>query len=155
MPVAEIASAITSLKAAFDLTKAMIGVRDATVLQGKVVDLRSIIMEAQASAIDAREAHAAQIDRIRDLEAEIVGFKAWDAEKERYELKTVGTGVVAYMLKPDSRGAQPPHWLCPNCYSKGKKSFFQATGATIGRARVFKCVMCESIVTVDAIPAWL
>ena len=73
-------------------------------------------MEAQASAIQAREAYSAQIDRIRELEAEVAGLKAQGTDKHRYELKNVAPGVFAYMLKPEARGGEAPHWLCQHCF---------------------------------------
>src|SRR4051794_8174501 len=83
-------------------------------------------LKAMNEAIEAREAHSVQAERIRTLEAEVASLKAWDAAKEPYELKPLGSGAIAYMLKPEARGTEPPHWLCPNCYTQGKKSFFQS-----------------------------
>jgi hypothetical protein len=57
----------------------------------------------------------------RALEAEMAGLKAWDAEKQNYELKSIGPGSVAYMMKPDKRGSEAPHWLCPIAARKARK----------------------------------
>jgi hypothetical protein len=81
-------------------------------------------------------------------------LKAWDTEKQRYELKTVGTGVVAYMLKPTERASEPPHWLCPSCYAKGQKAFLQATGVRVHMMNVYKCVGCGAIVSAHGEPKW-
>jgi hypothetical protein len=70
-------------------------------------------MKAQASAFEAREAHSAQSDRIRTPEAEVAQLKNWDAEKDDCELKPIGFGSVASMLKPPKRATQPPYWFCP------------------------------------------
>ena len=35
--------------------------------------------------------------------------------------KDVDAGALVYMLKPDERGTEPPHWLCANCYGKAQK----------------------------------
>lgn len=152
MPVAEIAMGITSLKAAFDLTKAMVDLRDAEAFRSRALELQGVIAEALGQVIEAREAHSVQIDRIRALETEVADLKAWGAEKQNYELKTIGYGSVAYMLKPEARGSSPPHWLCPNCYAKGKKSFLQAVGPIIQRKTVYKCAGCDSITSVDGAP---
>jgi hypothetical protein len=109
MPIAEISAGITSLRATLDVMKAMMDLRDAEAFRAKSIDLQGLVLEALGKAIDAREAYAEQADRVRALEAEMAKMKAWDAEKERYELKGVGSGAVAYMLKPDARGAEPPH----------------------------------------------
>jgi hypothetical protein len=128
MPVAEISAGLTSLRAALDIAKAMVNLRDAEAFRAKSIELQSVVLEALEKAIKSREACSAQADRIRALETEVAGLKAWGTEKERYELKPVGRAVVAYMLKPEARGSEPPHWLCPNCYAKGEKAFFQMKG---------------------------
>jgi hypothetical protein len=32
-----------------------------------------------------------------------------------------------------------PRWLCPTCFSQGKKAFLQPTGATVARGLVHNC----------------
>jgi hypothetical protein len=155
MPVAEITAGITSLRATLDIMNAMVGLRDAEAFRAKSLEMQEGIMRALESAIDAREAYADQLKAIRTLEAEVTRLKAWDAEKEKYELKSVGQGCMAFMLKPDARGSHPPHWLCPNCYARGKKSFFQSTGSSIGHSRVYKCVGCDSALVTDHFMTWL
>jgi hypothetical protein len=139
MPVAEIAAGITILRATLDIAKAMVGLRDAEAFRAKSIELQETILRALDKGIQAREAYSAQLDRIRALEAEVADLKTWDAEKEKYELKAIGMGCVAYMLKPEARGTEPPHWLCPNCYAQGKKSFIQPSGATTNRS-AYKCI---------------
>ena len=51
-------------------------------------------------------------------------------------------GAVAYMLKPEKRGSEPPHWLCPNCFANGKKTFLIATGTKERGYPIFKCAVC-------------
>ena len=148
MPAAEIAIGITSLRAALDITKAMISLRDAEAFRTRAIELQGVIAEALGQVIEAREAHAEQIDRVRTLEAEVANLKAWDAEKQNYELKSIGQGVVAYVLKPDARGAKPPHWLCPNCFHQGKKFVFQNAGKMVMRRLIFDCVGCRTEIAI-------
>ena len=155
MPVAEIAAAVTGIRSALDLTKAMVGLRDAEAFRTKSIELQGIIMDAYEKGIEAREAHSAQLERVRTLEAEITSLKDWNAEKQNYELKPIGEGAVAYMLKPDKRGSEPPHWLCPNCYSKGQKSFLNPTGVQMGRGWIYRCSACDSPRSCQHMPAWL
>ena len=154
MVVAEIAASVTSIRAALDITKAMVGLRDAESFRAKSIELQGVVLEAFEKAIEAREAHSAQADRIRALEAEVADLKAWGAEKQDYELKPIGEGAVAYMLKPDKRGAEPPHWLCPNCFSKGQKSFLNPTGAHAGRGWIYKCDNCGAKPSCTHMPVW-
>ena len=154
MPVAEIAAGITSLRATMDVAKAMIGLRDAEAFRGKAIEFQELIMRALDSGIEAREAYAKQLDAVRALEAEVTQLKAWEAEKANYELKQIGMGTVAYMLKPDKRGTEPPHWLCPNCYAQGKKSFLNFTGMTSGRRDLYKCANCPTQIGTESSPRW-
>lgn len=146
MPAAEIAAAVTGIRSALDITKAMIGLRDAEAFRAKSIELQTVILESLDKAIEARESYAAQLDQIRALEAEVARLKAWDAEKQRYELKAVGQGAFAYVLKPEERGTEPPHWLCPNCFHEGKKSFFQTAMKMELRRLIFNCVGCKAAI---------
>lgn len=152
--VTAISSALSGLKAAYEITKAIKDVDDATKVQSIVFDLQRVILEAQVSAIDAREAHSAQIDRVRELEAEVIALKALHAEKERYELKMIGNGTFAYMLKPQMRGTEPAHWLCQNCHEHGKKTIFQLTTNFYG-SLTFGCAACKAEVHTSEPPQWL
>jgi hypothetical protein len=151
MPLAEIAAALSSLKTAGDMAKALKDVHDATTVQGKVFELQRVILEAQGQAMEAREAQTALVDRVRDLEAELARLKTWDAEKTRYELKMIASGMFAYMLKPDQRGSEPPHWLCPNCFEEGKKSLFQKTRANYINCT---CPRCQAAIAPRDHPRW-
>jgi hypothetical protein len=154
MPAAEIAAAITGIRSALDVTKAMIGLRDAETFRAKSIELQGLILESLDKAIEAREAYTAQLDEIRALKTEMADLKTWGREKERYELKSVGAGGMAYMLKPDARGTEPPHWLCPNCFSQGKKSFFQGSPSTVGLHRMYVCSGCKGNLLGGAAPGW-
>lgn len=123
MVAGEVAAAVTSIRAAVDITKAMIGLRDAEAFRAKSIELQAVVLDAFDKAIEAREAYSAQADRIRALETEVASLKAWDTEKKNYELKPIGQGAVARILKPGARGTQHPHWLCPNCSSEERNRF--------------------------------
>jgi hypothetical protein len=46
MPVAEISAGLTSLRAALDITKAMVSLRDAEAFRAKSIELQGIVLEA-------------------------------------------------------------------------------------------------------------
>ncbi|MGN6285273.1 MAG: hypothetical protein ACTHM2_09005 [Afipia sp.] len=152
MAVAEISAAVTGIRAALDISKAMVSLRDEEAFRAKSIELQGVVLDAFEKAIEAREAHTLQGERISSLEAEVANLKAWDTEKQRYELKPIGQGSVAYVLKPEARGTETPHWLCPNCFSQNKKSFFQATGSSVGRDPLYECVGCKSKVLATSNP---
>jgi hypothetical protein len=154
MPAAEIAAGITSAGAAYDLTKAMLKSRDAKILADGTRDLQSHLGDIIGKFLEAQQAQMTQLEEIAALKAEIKKFSDWDAEKQRYELKSAGHGVTAYMLKPEVRGTEPPHWLCPTCFEKGKKAYFQFSTTMNGRGSVYRCKGCEGHMTTNNEPAW-
>lgn len=125
MAAGEIAAAVTGIRAALEITKAMVGLRDAEAFRAKSIELQAVVLDAFERAIEAREAYSTQADRIRALEAEVAHLQAWDAQKQQYELKPIGQASMARILKPEARGAEHPHWLCPNCFERGRKSLLQ------------------------------
>jgi hypothetical protein len=155
MPAAEIAAGIASARAAYDLTKAMLKSRDAKILADGTRDLQMILGEAIGKLLEAQQAQMSQLEQISTLKTEIKKFSDWETEKQRYELKGVGDGVFAYMNKPAVRGTEPPHWLCPTCFENGKKAYFQASGARIQRAMVYRCKSCDGVATTENEPEWL
>ncbi len=155
MPLAEIAAAITGIRSALAVTKAMVGLRDAETFRAKSIELRGLILESLDKAIEARESYSAQLDRVRALETEMVDLKAWGSEKQKYELKKNWSGAMAYMLKPEARGTEPPHWLCPKCYTNGKKGFFQPTGGQHqGANSTYTCSECRATAVFNGTPQW-
>lgn len=138
----------TNLKTAADIAKAMMGLRDASLIQGKVIELQSVILAAQSSALAAQSQQMSALDKIRQLEKEVATLKAWGHEKQRYELKSPAPGFLVYMLKPEERGTEPPHWLCQTCYEQGNKSMLQS-GGQAGRIRIYKCNHCKTDVQTD------
>jgi hypothetical protein len=120
-----IAAALSALKGAKDVAEAMIGLRDTAAFQGKLLEFQSKLIDANNAAFAAQDERSAMLDRIRKLEQEVTNFKAWETRKEKYELKNVAWGAVAYMLKPETRGSEPPHWLCTQCFENQKASIMQ------------------------------
>jgi hypothetical protein len=72
MAAGEIAAAVTGIRAALDIAKAMVGLRDAEVFRTKAIALQSVILDAFEKAIEAREAYTVQADSIRALEITFV-----------------------------------------------------------------------------------
>ncbi len=142
--------AFHALKTAGDLTKLIIEAHDASVMRQKAIELQPQIISAQKAALDAQSEQFTLLGRIRDLEKQVAELEAWDAEKGRYELIEVGDGALAYSIRDDARGVEPPHWICAACYQRGKKSILQITGNAPGDIRMMKwtCSACTSLIYV-------
>lgn len=136
--------AITGLKTAADIVKGVIGLKIDAEVSSKMIQLHSEIVSAQASASAAYADHLSVLHRIRELEEEIARVKAWETEKQRYQLVQVNNGAFAYALKSDSKGTEPPHWICAKCYEDGKRSILQHNGIEFARESRAICPVCKA-----------
>lgn len=141
--MALISGAVASLKAANDIAKGMLTLRDGALIQGKVIELQSVILDAQSSVFAVNQERSALIESIGELEKKVAAMEAWRAERERYALKEIAPSVLAYLLKESERATEPLHALCANCYQNRKKSILQFQGNYYSVAK-FKCHSCNS-----------
>ena len=74
--ISAIAGAFSSLKAAVDITKAMKDLRDWSLVQSKVIELQSAILEAQSGLFTANDERSALIERVGNLEQEVARLEA-------------------------------------------------------------------------------
>ncbi|KQO45567.1 MULTISPECIES: hypothetical protein [unclassified Methylobacterium] len=144
MDLSAAGAALGSLKTAFDILKTMAGLRDANLVREKALELQGVIYSAQERALTSQAAQSALVKRIDDLETEITRLKAWDGEKERYELKSLGAGVFAYAPKPGMEGSEPEHKLCANCFQHREKSILQQETRHPGRVVMLVCSACHA-----------
>lgn len=143
MAVASISAALSSVKTLYDLTKAMVSRRDVAAFEGKMIEFQAKILDTQADLLAAQEERSSFLARISDLEKEVTDLKAWEAEKQRYELKNFEWGVFAYRLKPEAQGSEPVHLLCTNCFQHGRKSILQGTAEMNMARRIHACPVCK------------
>jgi hypothetical protein len=135
--VAEIYGGLTAAKAAFDIAKGLKDIHDATLRNAAVIEL-------QEKILSAHETQAALVDRVRDLEKEVAAFEAWETEKKKYKLYHLGWAAYAYMLKLDTRGCEPPHWICAKCFSDKRIFIIQMI---MFDGQKFLCPSCKNDVT--------
>lgn len=133
---AEIKAAIAANKHAIELARA--DDIDQETMQDALEDVRTKLYEAQTAALGALEAHSAQADRVRALEAEAAARDNWAMEAEGYELREVSTNVHAWVRKEASGYYGAVVKLCPICFEQRKKMILQASqvpSSTGGRIR--------------------
>jgi hypothetical protein len=143
-----ISIALSSLNAAKDIAQTMIGLRDTAVFQSKLIELQTKIIDANNAAFTIQDERATLLKRIGNLEQEVADLKAWETEKQRYELTKFGRGF-ARVLKPEAQGTEQPHQICANCYERGKKSFLvqvphNQARATLGMGTAYRCSECST-----------
>jgi len=151
----DVSAGLQSLDLMLKGLQALVSIRDERRLNAAVLDLQreGLELHCHLKAMDAE--NFALLQRVRALEAEIGSLKDRSAELERYELKPIGGGASAYMLKPVMRGTEPPVWLCPACYANGKKAILQRTMQT-GHGHLYTCGGCGAKTVVGwGEPQWL
>ena len=140
-------SAITglagSLKAVSDIAKALVDLRDAQLVQAKVIDLQREIMAAQGSALGALAEQAAMVAEIDKLKAQIAELDAWQREEARYQLTEHGGGTFTYLLRAGMENGEPTHRICANCYQQRRKSILQSRGMFAGGREKVICPACR------------
>ncbi|WP_083370024.1 hypothetical protein [Chromobacterium sphagni] len=133
---AEFTAAASALKAATDITQALLTLKTDAAVSAKVVQLNGVIADVQQQLFKAQADYATTQSRLKELKAEIEQFKNWEQEKQRYQLHQLAEGTVVYRVKPDMQGDEPVHELCPNCYQNGVKSILQKYGIQNGHHSV-------------------
>lgn len=143
MDIALFHGTIASLRLAGEITQGFLKLKSLSEVQGKVIELQSVILSAQSSALEANAQQTAMVEEIRNLKEEIAHIKAWEKEKQRYKLISPLPGTVLYALKEECSASEPPHWICTKCYEEGRKSILnpQKNKAAL---YVFICPVCKS-----------
>ena len=95
--VGEVFAGIGGFKLVMDTLKGFKDINDATVRN-------SVAMDLQGKILAAYQDQLAMTKQVSDLEKEVAQLKDWSAEKQKYELKDVGQGCVAYCIKPTFAG---------------------------------------------------
>src|SRR5438874_2619718 len=99
--VGEVIGGLTAFSTMFGIAKSMKDMNDAVVRNHAVYELWEQILAAQ-------EKYAAALEEIRKLEAKIASQETWATEKARYQMRDYGGGTIAYDLKREMAGDEPP-----------------------------------------------
>lgn len=149
--VAGVAGLTSSLSAALNIAKTMIGVRDEKILMEKTIDLQRVIIAAQLESMSIHATNAALVDCRDKLKKKIVEMENFAADFERYEMKDISSlGSIAYVLKKEMAGTEPPHAICAACAGKRVKSILQPTTRLELRYRIFQCHACKAELSVSS-----
>jgi len=142
-----IAQGLNAVKALTDIAKTMLGLRDSAKLLETNVEFNQQILSVQKALLDAQAEQTDLIKTIRDREEEIARLKAWDTEKNTYDLKNIGRAYFAYMLKHGARAGAPPHLVCAHCYKQRQISILQYAASTENRRGGLMCPACKNYVS--------
>jgi hypothetical protein len=150
---ATISAGLQSLKAAFDISKALLNLGLSAQIKDQIREMNDRILAAQESAIASRDYQSALLKQINDLEKQIADLEKWDAEAETYQLTDIGRPVptpfvhrvvYAYCPKQGTHTTEPPHSLCANCFNDRHKSILQPQ-QLVGHIDTLFCQRCHEV----------
>lgn len=143
MDMTSIQAAATSLNAAVNIANGLLQLKISSEVQTKIGELNAKILSAQTSALAANVDQFALLERVRELEEEVRRAKAWEAEKEKYELCRHEPGIHTRRLKANASGGEIPHEICTNCYSVQKVSPLHIVEGAYRTKELF-CPACKT-----------
>lgn len=122
----DVTSALSTISAIGELTKLIISGKIDAEVEAKAAELNNAVLSLQGTLFSLQSQNQELLKEKDRLESELVKMANWDKEAQRYQLHELCSGVFVYALKEDPDNAEPPHYLCPNCYQEHRKSILQS-----------------------------
>ena len=142
---------VSSFTAIFDILAHLSEIKS---IQGeskvKISKMMTEVMTAHNLTLAAQKNEMALLKTISQLEEEIKNHKAWDIEKEQYELNTIDGLAFVYVRKKSVKIVETPHWLCATCYQESKKSILQFKRREELRKDLWCCNQCSAEIRIKA-----
>ncbi|WP_260602896.1 hypothetical protein [Pseudomonas aeruginosa] len=145
-----LSGALTAVTSVLTLSKDISNAKTDHEIAIKTGELNERLGQVLEMLITAQTSYLALLEEKRQLETELLKFKDWAHEKERYQLHQTEAGGLVYRIKPEMQGAEPTHEICADCYQKGIKTILQP--CTEGWYKALRCHPCKSVVHVERIP---
>jgi hypothetical protein len=151
---ATITAGLQSLKAAFDIGKALLNLGVSVEVQDRIREMNEKILTAQEGAIASRDYQSALLKQIGDLEKQIADFDQWNAEAETYQLTNLRQpndprgSIHAFAPKEGTHTSEPAHLLCTECFSNRHKSILQHQDIA-GRIPALLCLHCNNLIYLE------
>jgi hypothetical protein len=151
-----ITAGFQSLKASFEIGKALLKMGINAEVKDRIREMNNGILTAQESAIASQQHESALIKQVGDLEKQIAQLEAWEAEAKTYQLTDIAkygmTGKFAYAPKEGTHPSEPPHLLCEPCFQEGHKAILQSQRLQPGACETLICYRCISVVYLSGHP---
>lgn len=146
MDLESVKGAITSIKLAGEIAKTFVDLKSQAEINARVVDLQSVILEAQGALFAANDTQRELLAEIDTLKAKIIGMDQWATEQKRYRLYSPRDGMLFYALTQATSNGEPAHYLCTNCFQTGRKSILNQ-GRNSQAWTQFECPACRATIS--------
>ena len=100
-------------------------------LRSKVDELYDAVISSREHVFEVDRRYAEARDKVQSLESQLRLARDAAAERKRYQLAEMPSGILVYRLRQEHvANGEPAHSLCPNCLDgDGRKSILQPRGA--------------------------
>jgi len=140
-----IQGAISSLKAAAEISKSIMDMKNMSEVQGKVIELQSALLEAQNCALTATALQFELQEKVRELEAKLKKKGDWEDQKARYQLVCPWENPAqAYALKESHSNGEEPHLLCASCFHNEEKVILNPVKSKTNWVQMI-CPKCKAV----------
>lgn len=141
MDLSILAQAGAALNGAATIAKGLIALDKVADVQGKAVELQTVILQVQQSLFAAQTQEGALLEEVRALKAKLAEVEAWKATEDQHQLTALEPGKFVYVSKANAPPT-PEHWLCANCFNQRKKSILQHSWSSQG-VTGYECPACK------------
>jgi len=139
----EIASLITSVKAAYDIAKGINSLKAEVDRNQSISNLLEILLSVQSDAFTMQVKQQELLQENDNLRKKIIEFEKWSETEKQYELKEIYSGVFVYAYKKPDDSEDPMHWLCTKCYKEKKASIIQLSNE-VASGKYYICPTCKT-----------
>lgn len=145
MPLAELTAAATSIKAVLDIAKGLKQTIDDVKLKEEISPLLDSIIDLQSHILIINTDYQSILEENYKLRQEIMNFKNWDNEKNKYKLLSIDGEVFVYVPKKSQKAGEPKYQLCANCFQhNNRKSILQVKGMVGMNRLTHYCTFCKN-----------
>ena len=149
--IASFNGTVAAVKTIGELVKAVTNAEKRIEINNAVLELQDKIVQHREAQLDTLQRCYALVEeknalyaKLLESEKRLAEAKRREADFDRYRMVSVGDGTLLHALKKSAADGEPPHWLCPRCFSERKKAILQteALWPSDREHTLVKCFVC-------------
>jgi hypothetical protein len=147
MPLAEITTAISSIKTASDIAKTLLAINKDAAVNEKAAELYGIIFSLHKDLLTLQFEYSELLKLNTSLEEKFNQHAAWSKTESEYKLLEISRGIFVHVSTNAGQSQEPVHWLCTNCWEDKKKSIYQFTAESSTHI-MYRCPRCNNEIAI-------